>query len=143
METVDPLLATGKDRGRVVRELMALGESWVAEADGVVTGFAIASHHFFARPFVDLLVVADDRRRLGIGTALMGACEAAHDDDRMFTSTNVSAQDPTAYEVSLAIPIPTVTGAGVFLNRPKLREQGKRRNRLAAENATDVVEQGK
>ena len=34
----------------------------------------------------------------------------------MFTSTNVSAQDPTAYEVSLAIPIPTVTGAGVFLN---------------------------
>lgn len=90
METVDPLLATGKDRGRVVRELMALGESWVAEADGVVTGFAIASHHFFARPFVDLLVVADDRRRLGIGTALMGACEAAHDDDRMFTSTNES-----------------------------------------------------
>ena len=34
----------------------------------------------------------------------------------MFTSTNVSSQDPTAYEVSVAIPIPTVTGGGVFLN---------------------------
>ena len=34
----------------------------------------------------------------------------------MFTSTNVSTQDPTAYEISLAIPIPALTGTGVFLN---------------------------
>lgn len=70
--------------------LLALGLSWVAEADGAVVGYVIASTQFFSRPFVDLLVVADDHRRQGIGMALMAACEDAHDDDRMFTSTNES-----------------------------------------------------
>ena len=43
--------------------------------------------------------------RIGLGPA--GA---------FFTAANVTTLDPTAYEVSVAIPIPTVTGSGVFLN---------------------------
>jgi ribosomal protein S18 acetylase RimI-like enzyme len=34
--------------------------------------------------------VGDAYRRRGLGSALMSQCEAAHDDDRMFTSTNES-----------------------------------------------------
>jgi len=34
----------------------------------------------------------------------------------MFTTATVSTLDPTAYELSLAIPVPALTGTGVFLN---------------------------
>jgi GNAT superfamily N-acetyltransferase len=90
MAFVDPLLHGGGRRASVVRGLLALGESWVAEIDGTVAGFAVASRNFFAKPFVDLLVVGEDHRRLGVGSALMNHCEAVHDDDRLFTSTNQS-----------------------------------------------------
>ncbi len=90
LAVADPKLETDPLRGRAVTRLLDLGLSWVAEADGRIAGYVIASNEFFSRPFIDLVVVADDRRRQGIGTALMAACEAAHDDDRLFTSTNES-----------------------------------------------------
>ena len=90
MAAIDPKFATLPGRATATAELVALGESWVAQADGAVAGYALVSRHFFARPFVDLLLVAEDQRRRGIGAMLMAACEAAHGDDRMFTSTNES-----------------------------------------------------
>ena len=87
---VDPLLASSQRRRRVVAELIGLGQSWVAERGGQPVGFVIASRHFFDYPFVDLLVVAEAERRAGVGSALMGQCEEAHDSDRLFTSTNQS-----------------------------------------------------
>ncbi|HWA63508.1 MAG TPA: GNAT family N-acetyltransferase [Caulobacteraceae bacterium] len=92
LSAADPRLETEADRARTVDELLGLGLSWLAEEDGEAIGYALVSRHFFARPFVDLLVVAEAHRRRGVGTALMAACEAAHDDDRMFTSTNESNQ---------------------------------------------------
>ena len=83
---VDPRLESDPVRA----ELLDVGLSWVAEAEGRAVGYVIATTHFFSRPFIDLVVVAEDRRRQGIGTALMAACEAAHEDDRIFTSTNES-----------------------------------------------------
>jgi GNAT superfamily N-acetyltransferase len=90
MAAIDPKFVNEPGRASAAVELVGLGESWVAEADGAVVGYALVSRHFFARPFVDLLVVAEDQRRRGIGLALMTACEASHGDDRMFTSTNES-----------------------------------------------------
>ncbi len=87
---VDPRLESDAVRARTVPLLLDAGLSWVAEAEGQAIGYVIATTHFFARPFIDLVVVAEDRRRQGIGTALLAACEAAHDDDRIFTSTNES-----------------------------------------------------
>ena len=89
---VDPRLDSDAGRADHIGELMDLGLSWLAEADGVPLGYVVASTHFFARPFVDLLVVDAAQRRRGVGTALMARCEAAHDDDRLFTSTNESNQ---------------------------------------------------
>lgn len=89
---VDPKLESDPVRARLIPQMLDLGLSWLAEADGAPLGYVVATTHFFDRPFVDLLVVADDRRRGGIGTALMAACEAQHDDDRLFTSTNESNQ---------------------------------------------------
>lgn len=90
LAAVDPKLDGEPKRAAHVRALLDLALSWLAEAEGRPLGYAIATTHFFDRPFVDLLVVAEDARRLGVGTALMAACEAQHDDDRLFTSTNES-----------------------------------------------------
>lgn len=89
---VDPKLETEPGRAGHLRPLMDQGLSWLAEADGRPLGYVVASTRFFDRPFVDLLVVDEATRRLGVGTALMAACEAQHDDDRLFTSTNESNQ---------------------------------------------------
>lgn len=92
MTLVDPRLRADPRRTDYVLALLDLGLSWLAEGEGRALGYAIASTRFFHRPFVDLLVVADEARRRGVGTALMAACENQHDDDRLFTSTNESNQ---------------------------------------------------
>ncbi|MGA0601647.1 GNAT family N-acetyltransferase [Caulobacter sp. KR2-114] len=89
---VDPRLDTEPGRAAHLAPLLDLGLSWVAEAQDRPLGYVVASTRFFDRPFVDLVVVAQDARRLGVGTALMAACEDQHDDDRLFTSTNESNQ---------------------------------------------------
>ncbi|HXU70578.1 MAG TPA: GNAT family N-acetyltransferase [Polyangia bacterium] len=63
---------------------------WVAHRDAKLVGFAVLVDHFFGRPFVELLVVAEDARRSGVGTALLAAIEDAIAGDRLFTSTNES-----------------------------------------------------
>jgi GNAT superfamily N-acetyltransferase len=86
----DPRLAADGAHRRHVGDLLASDLSWAAVADGVAAGFAVVTRHFYGFPFVDLLVVAESRRRGGIGSALMERCVAAADADRVFTSTNES-----------------------------------------------------
>ena len=92
IRTIDPRLAGDPAHARFVARVLDMGESWLALVDGAPAGYALASRHFFDRPFIDTLVVAPPHRRLGVGEALMARCEAAHDDDRIFTSTNRSNQ---------------------------------------------------
>lgn len=86
----DPRLTDDPALRRHYAELLGAGMSWAAVADGEALGFALVTRHFFGFPFVDLLVVADDARRRGVGLALMSQCERDHDADRIFTSTNES-----------------------------------------------------
>jgi len=86
----DPSLAQTPAHRRHIGELLGAGYSWAAMNGGEVLGFAIVTRHFFGFPFVDLLVVAEAARRHGVGLALMARCEADHDADRIFTSTNES-----------------------------------------------------
>jgi GNAT superfamily N-acetyltransferase len=90
LAAVDPLLATEAGRAEHIAELLDVGMSWVAEAAGAAAGYVVVTRHFFAHPFVDLLVVAEAHRRQGIGGALMGQVEVSHEGDRLFTSTNES-----------------------------------------------------
>ena len=89
----DPRLANAPAHRTHVGELLGAGLSWAAVADGKAIGFAVVTRHFFGFPFIDLLVVAEAARRHGAGLALMAKCEADHDADRIFTSTNES-NDP-------------------------------------------------
>jgi GNAT superfamily N-acetyltransferase len=90
LQATDPLLATDPARRAHIGDLLAAGLSWAALDTGEVVGFAIVTRHFYGFPFVDLLVVADAARQRGTGSALMAHCAAAHEADRMFTSTNES-----------------------------------------------------
>jgi GNAT superfamily N-acetyltransferase len=86
----DPRLADTPAQRAHIGELLGVGLSWAAVARGRAIGFAIVTRHFYGFPFVDLLVVAEAERRRGVGEALMAKCEAEHDADRIFTSTNES-----------------------------------------------------
>jgi GNAT superfamily N-acetyltransferase len=83
-------MAGAADHTALVAELLPLGMSWIAEADGAPAGYALVSRRFFSRPFVELLAVAPSWRRGGVGRRLIAQCEAALDGDRLFTSTNAS-----------------------------------------------------
>jgi GNAT superfamily N-acetyltransferase len=90
VERVDPRITDDpKQRAHLV-DLLGAGLSWLALDRAEPVGFVIVTRHFFNYPFVDLLVVREARRRGGIGRALMAHCEAVHDADRIFTSTNES-----------------------------------------------------
>ena len=87
----DPRLADTPAHRNHIGDLLGAGLSWaMIEADRAL-GFAVVTRHFFGFPFVDLLVVAEAARRHGVGLALMARCEADHDADRIFTSTNESS----------------------------------------------------
>jgi GNAT superfamily N-acetyltransferase len=90
LQAADARMAIDPARREHIGELLGYGLSWAAIEAGEVVGFAVVTRHFYGFPFVDLLVVAENGRRRGAGSALMAHCEAVHDADRIFTSTNES-----------------------------------------------------
>lgn len=85
-------LARGGDLGRiaVIRESVADRRCLVAESDRIV-GFAVTARaQFFARDFVELIVVHDAFRRRGVGRALLRAVVERAGTPRVFSSTNAS-----------------------------------------------------
>jgi ribosomal protein S18 acetylase RimI-like enzyme len=74
----------------LIDDLLSLGLSWMAEVGGAPAGYAIVSRRFYSRPFIELLAVAPDFRRAGVGGALLEACAAAFRGETLFTSTNQS-----------------------------------------------------
>jgi len=70
---------------RAIRESRCL----VAEVDGRIVGFCITGG-FFGYDFLQLLRVAPNYRRRGIGTALVKAWEESSHTPKLFTSTNES-----------------------------------------------------
>jgi GNAT superfamily N-acetyltransferase len=89
LRRIDPSLAEA-ERARTAAHLLNLGRSWVAEDHGLPVGYALTSLSFFSRPLVEMLLVAETHRRNGVGLALIERCEAAHQDDRLFVTTNLS-----------------------------------------------------
>ena len=73
-----------------IGDAIARGRCWAAELDGRVVGYAIVSHEFFERDFIELLVIGAAHRRRGAGDCLLSAIERSIHGDRLFTSTNES-----------------------------------------------------
>jgi predicted N-acetyltransferase YhbS len=63
----------------------------VAVDGRAVRGFVVVKHrHFYGRDFIDLLMVAEDHQRHGLGGELMRTAVATAMTAQVFTSTNES-----------------------------------------------------
>ncbi len=95
IEAVDPVASHDDDRRRFIAERVAAGQTLVAVVDDAldgdaIVGYLVMDHGFFGRGFVAMLCVHPERRRRGIGQALMRHAEVACRTPRIFTSTNRS-----------------------------------------------------
>lgn len=78
------------DRAALIRAAAGGSRCWVAEVDGGVAGFLITTDHFFGQEFIELVYVAVEHRRIGVGNALIAFAEASCPREKLFTSTNRS-----------------------------------------------------
>ncbi len=90
IEAVDPVAATDDERRGFIAERVAAGQTLVALDGDAVVGYLVSDHAFFGRGFVAMLCVHPERRREGIGRALMRHAERVCRTERIFTSTNRS-----------------------------------------------------
>jgi ribosomal protein S18 acetylase RimI-like enzyme len=86
----DPLCQSAPDRVQMLNRALAQGECLVATESERIVGFVIRNSAFFGQAFVPLLVVAESRRRAGIGTALLTEAEVGCRRAKLFTTTNES-----------------------------------------------------
>ena len=88
---VDPQ-ARGGDSERIalLREAVAGGHCLIAVGASIVGFIVSRPRHFFGRDFIELLMVRDDVRRLGVGRRLLRAAVDAASTSRVFSSTNAS-----------------------------------------------------
>jgi ribosomal protein S18 acetylase RimI-like enzyme len=88
---LDRATPVGRERGEYLTARVNAGEVVIFERAGQIVGYIVhRTKSFFGRDFVDLLAVATNSRRDGVGSALLE--NSVHDSstERIFTSTNRS-----------------------------------------------------
>ncbi len=86
----DLIAQCDKKRQIFIREAVEQGYCTLAEADNQPVAYIIMKRIFFGYPFIELLYVHSDYRRYGLGAALMQHIETNCEDEKLFTSTNLS-----------------------------------------------------
>jgi GNAT superfamily N-acetyltransferase len=86
----DPRVATDLHRRERIDAAIAARHCWVGEYEKAIAGYGVLSTSFFGRDFIELVHVAENMRRLGVGDALFETIERTRHADRLFTSTNES-----------------------------------------------------
>jgi ribosomal protein S18 acetylase RimI-like enzyme len=77
------------DRATELSEAVVSGRCSVAQVGGVIVGFGVRGT-FFGHDFLELLVIAVEHRRQGVGAALVEAFVDRSPGAKVFTSTNAS-----------------------------------------------------
>ena len=86
---LDSFAAIHPERATEIAGWVAAGQCHVAAFEGRAAGYAVLTNGFFHRPFLEMLMVREDARRLGIARALVGYC-ADLAGPELWTSTNES-----------------------------------------------------
>ena len=86
----DHVCRTDARRGDFIRRSIADGNCLVAEAGGVLAGYAVLEHGFFGMGLIAMVYTKPESRRRGVGSALVAQCEARCRTPKLFTSTNLS-----------------------------------------------------
>ncbi len=88
---IDPLAPSDGERRRAIVQWAAAGQCFVAVRAGKVVGYVALTRAFFHQPFVEMLIVAEEDRRSGVGLALLGHCTASvAAGEKLWCSTNRS-----------------------------------------------------
>lgn len=85
----DSIAQQSDARESFIRRSVSAQSCYVA-VDGQIAGYAVLEYSFFETGFVSMLYVHPDRRRKGVGMALMQHLEPLCQTDKLFTSTNLS-----------------------------------------------------
>jgi GNAT superfamily N-acetyltransferase len=95
-DDIDALVAldhvTRLDSGRAdyITDALHKGNAFVAERDEIVVGYGVLTYHFYGNGMMELIYVARDYRRSGVGRALVGYAESCCKTPKLFTSTNLT-----------------------------------------------------
>ena len=87
--TIDEALLGSNDRADYITSVAENGGLSVAALRDEVQAFCCLDHgYFFGKPFISLLIVSPNARRLGLGAGLLSHNSSAHPE--IWTSTNQS-----------------------------------------------------
>ncbi len=88
---IDPLAMSDAGRRQSIAQWAAGGKCFLALRGDKPVGYVALTRAFFHQPFVELLTVAEDDRRSGVGLALLGHCvEKTPPGEKLWSTTNQS-----------------------------------------------------
>lgn len=80
------------DREQLIQRAIELEQCHLVMLGREIVAYSITHYHFFGNGFIELLVVAEHRRRQGIGRLLLAELKETCQTEKLFTSTNCSNQ---------------------------------------------------
>ena len=95
-DDIDALVAldhvTRLDSGRAdyITDALHKGNAFVTERDEIVVAYGVLTYHFYGNGMMELIYVARNYRRSGVGRALVGYAESYCKTPKLFTSTNLT-----------------------------------------------------
>ena len=87
---LDPVAVINPKRTEFIQHAIRADTCYVAEVDQQIVGYSVLTHNFYDNGMVELLVVRDQDRRAGVGTALLNHMVLKCETPKLFTSTNQS-----------------------------------------------------
>ena len=87
---LDELTSRESSRAEYVTRSVQAGNAFVADRDGKVVGYGVLTYSFYGNGMMELIYVARQYRRSGVGRALIGYSESLCRTSKLFTSTNLS-----------------------------------------------------
>ncbi|MCK9551704.1 GNAT family N-acetyltransferase [Aquamicrobium sp.] len=87
---VDSVAGASVERRNQIRNWLESACCCVAEADGRVAGYGVLTHHFYGQPFIEMVMVAPEFRRQGLGEAIIRHFRSTLTQPKLFSSTNMS-----------------------------------------------------
>ena len=86
---IDEAISGANGRAAYIASVARTGGLSVATLSGEIKGFCCLDHkYFFEKPFVSLLVISPDARRMGLGEGLLAHSSSLYPE--VWTSTNKS-----------------------------------------------------
>lgn len=86
----DHVAKANEDRRKLIENGLSDSEISVALVDGTPKAYVLFNCRFFGHPFIELLYVASESRRSGIGSRLIEHVQRHARGAKLFTSTNQS-----------------------------------------------------